>query len=55
MVRLSLFISVWYTTEEENRKTLKFLVRDYIKYTDAEGFIRLILGDGVVQTLYKVY
>jgi leucyl aminopeptidase len=26
-----------------------------IKYTDAEGFIRLILGDGVVRTLDKVY
>ena len=29
--------------------------RHYIKYTDAEGFIRLILGDGVVWTLDKVY
>jgi hypothetical protein len=26
-----------------------------IKYTDAEVFIRLILGDGAVQTLDKVY
>jgi hypothetical protein len=26
-----------------------------IKYTDAEMFLRLILGDGVVRTLDKVY
>ena len=26
-----------------------------IKYTHAEGFIRLFLGDGVVWTLDKVY
>jgi hypothetical protein len=26
-----------------------------IKYTDAEVFIRLILGDGVVWTFDKVY
>jgi hypothetical protein len=26
-----------------------------IKYTDTEVFIRLILGDGVVQTLDKVH
>jgi hypothetical protein len=26
-----------------------------IKYTDAEAFIRLILGDGVVWTFDKVY
>jgi hypothetical protein len=39
-------------------KNIEFILTEYreqIKYTDAEGFICLILGDGVVQTLDKVY
>ena len=34
---------------------LTMIIEDSIKYTDAEGFMRLILGDGVVWTLDKVY